>query len=67
MKVYVITKAEILCPEVYVTVKGSKKDAEKFIRAKFPNARKENGNGYDSFLCKAGSHESLMFVHEEEI
>lgn len=67
MKVYVITKAEPLCPEIYVTVKATKKDAEKFIRQDFPNARKDEEPRRMSFLCKRNGHESLMFVHEEEV
>ncbi len=63
MKVYVVTKAEFLKPEVYVTVKATRKEAEKVIRSDYPNARKE-GNGY---LCRKNGHEFLMFIHEETI
>lgn len=62
-KVYVVTKAELFQPEVYVTVKATKKEAEKVVRADFPNARKDG----DSYLCRKGDRESLMFVHEETI
>ena len=78
-KVYVITKALPLCAEEYVGVKGSKKQAEKFIRQDFPNARIESGAmpGITTFLCKGaytaedklfgGKRDFLMFIHEEEV
>jgi len=68
-KVYVVTKAEIMAPELYVTVKATKKEAEKFIRADYPNARKDSMHpGLESFYCKDRSgHGSLMFIHEETI
>ena len=78
-KVYVITKALPLHEEVYVGVKGSKKQAEKFIRQDFPNARIESGStpGVTAFLCKGaytaedklfgGKRDFIMFIHEEEV
>ena len=51
--VYVITKAKPLEAERYVSVKGSFKDAEKYIRKYYPNARKDDHNpDYVNFLCK---------------
>ena len=41
MKVYIVTKSEPLCEEIYVTVKATAKEAEKVIREKYPNARKD--------------------------
>lgn len=68
MKVYVVTKAEMMCEEIYVTVKASMKEAEKVIRAKYPNARKDSQPDLNSYLCKDGNgHMSLMFIREETI
>ena len=68
MKVYVVTKAEPLCEEIYVTVKATTKEAEKVIREKFPNARKDQKPGFASYTCKDRiGHISLMFVREENI
>ena len=69
VKVYVVTKAVPMGPEHYVTVKASKKDAEKVIRADYPNARKDSlHSGFDSYNCKNrdGSW-TLMFIREETI
>lgn len=64
MKVYVVTRAEFFKPEIYVTVKASRKEAEKVIRKDYPNARRDE----DSYLCKdRAGHESLMFIHEETV
>ena len=65
-KVYVITKAGLMCAESYVAVKGSFKDAEKSIRAQYPNARKsEDAPGKWSYLCKSNGKEFLLFITEE--
>ena len=54
--------------EKYVTVKASMKEAEKFIRNIFPNARKDRVNkNLVGFSCKKGERVSLMFIYEEEI
>lgn len=68
MKVYVVTRAEFMSPEIYVTVKATKKDAEKIIRAAYPNAREEHlqSNKW-SYLCKDRGHEFLKFITEETI
>jgi hypothetical protein len=68
-KVYVVTKAELMGPEHYVTVKASKKEAEKVIRAEYPNARKDSTHpDCDSYSCKDRNGKwSLMFIHEETI
>lgn len=68
-KVYVVTRAKPMGFERYVTVKATKKEAEKVIRAEYPNARKsENHSDMVDFECKNkdGSWE-LMFIHEETI
>ena len=68
MKVYVVTKAEPLCEEIYVAVKATAKEAEKLIREKFPNARKDQKHGFTSYTCKDRSgHISLMFIRDENI
>ena len=68
MKVYVVTKSEPLCEEIYVTVKGTGKEAERFIREKFPNARKDQKPGLTSYTCKdRNGHISLMFIRDENI
>ena len=68
-KVFVITKAEFMDYEHYVTVKATKKEAEKVIRADYPNARKDSTRpNCECFLCKDRSgHEFLMFIREETI
>ena len=66
-KVYVVTKAEYLEPEIYVAVRATHKAAEAVIKAEFPNARKDSLPGLNSYLCKKNDHESLMFIREEEI
>ena len=68
MKVYVVTKSEPLCEEIYVTVKATAKEAEKVIREKFPNARKDQKSGLASYTCKDRSgHISFMFIRDENI
>ena len=69
MKVYVVTKAKIMEPEMYVAVVASKKQAEKIIRQKFPNAKMDEvRKGVTAFECHdANKKVSLMFIHEEEI
>ena len=68
-KVFVVTKAEFMDYEHYVTVKATKKEAEKIIRADYPNARKDSTHpGLESFYCKERSgHEFMMFIREETI
>lgn len=68
-KVYVVTKAEMFEPELYVTVKASMKEAEKVVREKFPNARKSDSRpGKWGYECKDPSgRTSLMFVTEETV
>ena len=54
--------------EIYVTVKATAKEAEKVIREKFPNARKDQKPGLTSYTCKDRSgHISLMFIRDENI
>jgi hypothetical protein len=68
MKVYVVTSAKPMEVEVYETVKPSFKEAEKYIRASFPNARKDEPFGnVTSFLCKERGRDLLMFIHEETV
>ena len=67
-KVFVVTKANPLEPEIYVTVKATAKEAEKYIRGIFPNARKDQPfGGKTSFLCRKDGADSLMFIREEEL
>ena len=67
-KVYVVTSAKPMEAEWYETVKGSFKEAEKYIRKSFPNARKDEPFGnITSFVCKDQKRELLMFIHEETI
>lgn len=68
-KVYVVTKARPMMEEHYVTVKATKKEAEKVVRAEYPNARKDStSHDFDSYACKNrdGSW-TIMFVREETI
>lgn len=68
-KVYVVTKARPMMAEHYVTVKATKKEAEKVIRAEYPNARKDSTHsGLDSYTCKDSNGSwIIMFVREETI
>lgn len=69
-KVYVVTKARPMMEEHYVTVKATKKAAEKVIRAEYPNARKEESlwAGFDSYACKNSDGSWIfMYVREESI
>ena len=68
-KVFVVTKAELMDYEHYVTVKATKKEAEKIIRADYPNARKDSMHpGLESFYCNDRSgHGFMMFIREETI
>ncbi len=68
MKVYVVTSAKPLEAEIYETVKTSFKEAEKYIRKSFPNAKKDDPFGnITSFLCKRNGRDLLMFIHEETL
>lgn len=52
-KVYVVTKAKPFGDECYVTVKATKKEAEKVIRGLYPNAQKSSiSDELDSYTCK---------------
>ena len=64
MKVYVMTKAELFQPEVYVGVKKSKKEAEKELRTKYPHMKSDDSG--KSYVSDA-SNSLLLFIHEEEI
>lgn len=68
-KVYVVTKAKPMMEEHYVTVKATKKEAEKVIRAEYPNAQKDSTrSGFDSYACKNRIGDwIIMFVREETI
>ena len=81
MKVFVVTKAMPLKAEEYLTVKSSAKEAEKFIRMDFSNAKKDDFDKKRvSFDCRGdyylagktnqpvpGNDRFLMFIHEEEV
>ena len=68
MKVYVVTIAKPLEPEMYETVKGSAKAAEKYIRSRFPNTRKEESfGGRTSYFCKDKAGAYIMFIREEVV
>jgi hypothetical protein len=71
-KVYVVTTSEPMEKEVYVTVKATKKEAEKVIRSIYPNARKDDSGlcsaEFQSYACKNrdGSWR-FMYIREVEI
>ena len=69
--VFVVTKAELMQPELYVGVRSTFKKAEQLIRQSYPNARKDQPMGsrgnMTSFYCKSNGHESLMFIHQEPL
>ena len=70
MKVYVMTEAKPLHPEVYVGVKGSLKEAEKALRAVAPYMRKLDDDGFRKNVRSYSADKrcsSLLFIHEEEI
>lgn len=64
MKVYIMTKAELFKPEVYIGVKASKKQAEKALRELYPFMRKDEVG--DSYMADK-NNQLLLFIHEEEI
>lgn len=70
MKVYVVTAYKPMGAETYVTVKASRKEAEKVIRAKFPNAKLCDGDfsSRKDYEChdKMGNI-SFMSIQEEAI
>lgn len=65
MKVYVTTYAAPFQPEIFIDVSGSRKAAEKVLRAEFPHMRKTE-NDPNCFLSdKRGA--VLLFIHEKEV
>lgn len=71
MKVYVVTAYKPMGAEEYVAVKANRKEAEKVIRAKFPNAKLVS-NGEFSFRKDYECHSKLgnisfMCILEETI
>lgn len=64
MKVYVMTEANPFCPETYLGVKPSKKEAEKELRKRYPYMRKYRN---DNYVSDASSVAKLLFIHEEEV
>lgn len=69
MKVYVMTMAKIFGQEVYIGVKGSLKDAEKYLREHYPYMRKTGNNAeYHKAACFTNSNnDMLLFIHEEDL
>lgn len=65
MKVYVTTKAKPFKPEEFIDVHGSKKCAEKALRAEFPYMRKYVGDGDEYISDKNCTW--LLFIHEKEV
>lgn len=71
MKVYVMTKAEPLEAKIYIGVKRSKKEAEKYLRMLYPHmkkiepAYKYEGEG-DSYVSDS-SNTLLLFIDEVQI
>lgn len=65
MKVYVTTKARPFQPEQFINVYGSKKAAEKALRAEFPYMKKsvDDSNAYSSDRDCTW----ILFIHEKEI
>lgn len=72
MKVYVYTQAELFSPEIYLGVKGSKKEAEKVLRNMFPHMKPDLNNQMSgtnkkySYVSDA-QNTLLLFIHEEEV
>lgn len=62
MKVFVMTKAVPLGPEIYVGVKKTRKEALKTFRELFPHMREKSGG-----MVSDSSNTFLLFIHEEEI
>lgn len=65
MKVYVMTKANLFQPEVYVGVKKSKKEATKTLRDLYPHMKSDDSG--NSFVSDSSKQPLLLFIHEEEI
>lgn len=65
MKVYVVTKSPIFGKEEYVTVKASRKEAEKYMRAEWPHMRKDSAR--DNIYIADAKNDLLLYIHEELI
>ena len=65
MKVYVTTKAKPFKPEMFIDVYGSRKGAEKALRAEFPYMRRSFGDFEDYISDKDCTW--LLFIHEKEV
>lgn len=65
MKVYVTTKARPFQLEQYIGVYGSKKAAEKALRAEFPHMRKNIGDNISYSSDKNMTW--LLFIRESEV
>lgn len=67
MKVYVVTKAMLFKPELFLDVFKSRKKAEKTLREWFPHMRKSEENG-DVWLSEADASKAwMLFIHEVEV
>ena len=67
MKVYVVTEAKLFAPEKYITVKKSRKEAEKAIRDIYPYMISGDGAGGTKIYFSDSSRTKMLFIHEEEI
>ena len=70
MKVYVVTREEEFDQEMYVTVKASKEEAERVIKAECPNAMLEEFDPNTSqtiYDCYGIIQPYFMYIHEEEV
>lgn len=65
MKVYVTTMAIPFKSEIFMDVYGSRKAAEKALRAEFPHMRKTEDDP-NCFLSDARGA-MLLFIHEKEV
>jgi len=68
MKVYVTTKARPFQPGQYMGVYGSKKAAEKALRAEFPHMRKSTTwNGDSNSYSSDKNCAWILFIYENEV
>ena len=65
MRVYVITKMEVFKDEIFVGVRGTRKQAEDTLKNLYPDL-KNNGDGV--YLAESESgNKVILFIREEEI
>lgn len=64
-----MTRAKTFGEEIYIGVKGSLKDVEKYLRERYPYMRKTGNNAehHKAEYFTDSSKDMLLFIHEEDI